>query len=66
MDPKKLISYADVSEVLTGNRNTVRADRPNTFHSKPINELLDFVSGWIERNSKANKNKITIKTIKKQ
>lgn len=66
MDPKKLISYADVSEVLTGNRNTVRADRPNFVHRKPINELLDFVTEWIGRNSKAKENHITIKTIEKE
>ena len=66
MDPKKLISFRHVSEVLTGNKQTIRADRNNPMHSKPINELLDFVSGWIERNSKANKNHITIKTIKKE
>lgn len=65
MDSKKLISFRHVSEVLTGNKQTVRADRPNTIHSKPLNELLTFVEGWIKRNSKATENHITVKTIKK-
>lgn len=62
MDPKKLISFRHVSEVLTGNKQTVRADRPNTTHSVAVNELLDFVAGWIKRNSKSDKAEITIKT----
>ncbi len=65
MDPKKLISFRHVSEVLTGNKDTVRSDRPNFVHRKQINELLDFVEGWIKRNSKATENHITVKTIKK-
>jgi len=62
MDPKKLISFRHVSEVLTGNKQTVRADRPNAIHSEAVNELLTFVSSWIDKNSKAKENKITIKT----
>ncbi|MES2864068.1 MAG: hypothetical protein V4666_08120 [Bacteroidota bacterium] len=62
MDPKKIISFRHVSEVLTGNKQTIRADRPNTTHSKAVNEMLDFVSEWIKRNSKSDKAEITIKT----
>jgi len=62
MDPKKLISYRHVSEVLTGNKQTVRADRPNATHSVAIGELLDFVEKWIEKNSISKEAKITIKT----
>lgn len=62
MEPKKLVSFREVSEVLTGNRQTVRADRPNANHSAALNELFDFLEGWISRNSKASKNSITVKT----
>lgn len=62
MDPKKLISFRHVSEVLTGNKQTIRADRPNTTHSAAVNELLDFVADWIKRNSKSKNADVTIKT----
>lgn len=61
MDPKKLINYSEVSEVLTGSRGTIRINRNNTKYSAPLNELLDFLDDWVVRNSKSE-TKVTIKT----
>lgn len=55
-----------MSEVLTGNKDTVRASRPNTNYEKPLGELYVFLTGWIERNSKAENNNVTIITIEEE
>ena len=64
MDSKRIINYSEVSEVLSGNRNTVRADRANEKFSESIGELMEFLDGWITRNSKSKKTVVTIKTKK--
>lgn len=66
MDTKKLISFRHVSEVLTGNKETIRGDRPNAKYSGPLNELFDFLEDWSSRNSKSKEVNITVKTKKSQ
>ena len=61
-DSKKLINYTEVSEVLSGNRNTIRANRKNKNYSVQINELLEFLDDWVLRNSKSKDFLVTIKT----
>lgn len=62
MDSKKLINYAELSESLTGNRNTIRSNRENKKHSGAVNELIAYLDGWIYRNSKSKEAIVTIKT----
>lgn len=62
MKSNKIINYSEVSVVLTGNKNTVRANRENREFSEPIKELVDFVNEWVDRNSKSKKAVLTIKT----
>ena len=59
-DSKKLINYTEVSEVLSGNRNTIRANRKNKNYSVQINELLEFLDDWVLRNSKSKDILVTI------
>lgn len=59
---KKIIKYSELSIILTGGRNTIRANRPNASHSKPLEELYDFLDEWVERNSKSKEATVTIKT----
>lgn len=61
MDAKKIINFSEVSLVLTGTRNTIRANRPNSNYIVPITELLDFVDDWVARNSKNKEAKVKIK-----
>lgn len=65
MDPKKLINFREVSLVLTGNKNTVRSNRPNTAFSEPVNELLKFLDKWVKKNSKDSSAVVTIKEEQK-
>lgn len=62
MNSKKLINYAELSESITGNRNTIRSNRENKKHSVALTELLDFLDGWVFRNSKSKTACVTIKT----
>jgi len=64
MNPKKLINYSVVSIVLTGNKNTIRANRGNVQYSEPIEELVEFLDGWVSRNSVSKKANVEIKTKK--
>lgn len=64
MESKRIINYSEVSEVLAGNRNTIRADRANEKFSEPIGELMQFLDGWITRNSKSKKTVVTVKSKK--
>lgn len=59
---KKIIKYSEVSKIMTGGPNTIRANRPNVSHSKALEELYNFLEGWVERNSLAKENVITVKT----
>ena len=61
-DYKRIIKYSELSYILTGGRNTIRANRPNASHSKPLQELYDFLEGWIKENSIGKDVKVTIKT----
>ncbi len=62
MDPKKIINFSEVSLVLTGTRNTIRANRQNSKFAVPITELVDFIDDWVARNSKNKAAKVKIKT----
>jgi len=64
MDSKKLINFSEVSLVLTGNKNTIRANRNNIQYSNSIEELVLFLDGWVSRNSVSKEVKVTIKTNK--
>ena len=64
MEQNKIINFSEVSEVLAGNKNTIRANRCNKQYEKPIKELVDFVSDWVTRNSKHKEGIITIKLKK--
>jgi len=59
---KKIIKYSELSIILTGGRNTIRANRPNVSHSKALEELYNFLDEWVERNSKSKEATVTIKT----
>jgi hypothetical protein len=62
MDNKKLINYSEISLKLTGNKNTIRSNRENVKYVGELQELLNFLDGWVFRNSKLNKAEVTIKT----
>ena len=62
MESNKIINYSAVSVLLTGNKKTIRSDRPNVQFSKEINELVGFVDDWVARNSKSKEAVLTIKT----
>lgn len=62
MDSRKLINYAELSESITGNRNTIRSNRENKKYAGEINELLDYLDAWVFRNSKLKEAIVTIKT----
>ncbi len=64
MDPKKLINFREVSLVLTGNKNTIRANRNNLQYSNSIEELVLFLDGWVSKNSVTKKATVKIKTTK--
>lgn len=62
MESRKLINFSEVSIQLTGNKDTIRANRENAKYSEAINELMEYLDGWVSRNSKSKKAKVTIKT----
>lgn len=62
MDSKKLINYSEVSQALTGNRSTIRANRPNETYAAPMEELLEFLDQWVAKNAKSKKATVTIKS----
>ena len=62
MDSKKIINFSEVSLVLTGTRNTIRANRPNAKFSVPMAELVDFIDDWVARNAKTKEAKVKIKS----
>lgn len=62
MDHKKLINFSEVSLVLTGTRNTVRANRPNPNYAVPLAELVDFLDGWVAKNGIKKEAKVKIKS----
>lgn len=64
MDSKKLINFSEVSMVLTGNKNTIRANRNNNQYNNQIEELVLFLDGWVSRNSVTKEVKVTIKSKK--
>lgn len=64
MDSKKLINFSEVSVVLTGNKNTIRANRNNIQYSSEIEELVLFLDGWVSRNSVSKKATVDVKTTK--
>lgn len=61
MDSRKLINYAELSESITGNRNTIRSNRENKKYAGEIKELLDYLDAWVFRNSKSKQAIVTIK-----
>jgi len=63
-DFKKIITFSVVSDILTGSRNVIRANRPNASHSEAMDELYVFLALWVEKNAKSKEVKVTIKTKK--
>ena len=64
MDSKKLINFSEVSLVLTGNKNTIRANRKNIQYTSSVEELVLFLDGWVSRNSVTKEATVDIKTTK--
>lgn len=48
MDSGDLIKWSEVSMLLTGSRNVIRADRSNEKYDMVVSELLMAVQKWIE------------------
>ena len=61
-DFKRILKYSEVSDILTGSRNTIRINRPNESNSKALNDLYDFLDMWVEKYAKSKEVKVTIKT----
>jgi hypothetical protein len=51
MELNKLINWCGLSEILTGNSNTVRANRKNKKFSKEINSLEEHLIAWAKENN---------------
>jgi len=62
MDPKKIINFRELSYRVTGNREIIRSNRANPKYTGEIEELLNYVEGWVFRNSKLKEADVTIKT----
>ena len=61
MSSTKLINYSQISLELTGNRNTIRANRNSAKYTNAIEELVIFLDAWVLKNSISNKAKVNIK-----
>lgn len=48
MEAKKILKFSIISEILAGNHNTIREDRPNTHYMDKLQPLYDMVQGWID------------------
>jgi len=46
MNTSKLINWAEVSRLLSGNRSVVTKKRMPEKHKQTVKELLDLVSQW--------------------
>ena len=66
MQAKDLIKWKWVSIILTKNPNTIRADRNNKKYQDEINELTDFVQGWIDDKLVRSDVKILVKVPEKE
>ena len=62
MSTKKLINFSEVSLKLTGNKNTIRANRNNANYATAIDELVLYLDDWVARNAKQKEAKVIIKT----
>lgn len=49
MDSKDVLSYRAVSEILTGNPDTIRKNNVPKKYEEKIQELRDYVDTWINR-----------------
>jgi hypothetical protein len=65
MQAKELIKWAEVSVILTGNKNTVRPNRKNKKYTDEIQGLLDFVQEWIDKKGNVTKAVVTVKVPEK-
>ena len=61
-DFKKIINFSELSEQVTGSRNTIRSNRKITKNYSQVQELFDYIELWVEKNAKSKEVKVTIKT----
>jgi hypothetical protein len=61
MQAKELVKWNEISVVLRGNPNTIRADRINKKDAAKIEALLDYVQNWIDRKGNVKEARVTIK-----
>jgi hypothetical protein len=48
-DPKKLLSYRQISFLLTNSKDIIRRDIPNLKYKDRIDDLLILVDHWIKK-----------------
>ncbi len=51
-DPKNLLNWTSISEVLAGHEQSIRRDRIPIKHRAAIKELLDYLEAWQKRAKK--------------
>jgi hypothetical protein len=56
----KILNYRGISMMLSGSPNVIREDRFSPKYSKEVEELVEFVRDWTERNSNGKKTIVTI------
>jgi hypothetical protein len=59
VDVRKIINWAEVSRLLSGDRHAVRSDYVVKEHRNAVNALLDKAQEWCDDNIKSKKSKHT-------
>ena len=54
MNPLDLINYRKVSELLTGNYQSIRSNNCPKKYAEAVKELTDFVKEWKNKHSKTD------------
>jgi len=49
MEAKNLINWSNLSRLLTGGKESVRANRVPEKHKKQVDELLKSITDWQEK-----------------
>lgn len=57
MNPQDLINFRKVSELLTGNYQSIRSNNCPKKYQEAVRELTDFVKDWKERHEKKPEDK---------
>lgn len=61
MEAKSIIKWSEVSIALTGNPNTIRADKSYKKYAAKIEPLLDYIQNWIDNKGETKEVKVTVK-----